>query len=125
MHTAPAILLPKIRSQLIMDTIRGQMPCALRICSFVGKQCAGMDTVCGCHLPVLGRGVGTKGTDLAVAAGCFHCHNILDGRDQNALEVIRLKYPTAFQERLLGALVETQARLYDLRVLRVPDSRSV
>jgi hypothetical protein len=125
MHTVPAVLLPKVRSPLIMDTIRGQMPCSLRIASFVGLSCAGMDTVCGCHLPVVGRGVATKATDLAVAAGCFHCHNILDGRNQNALEYIQIHYPGAYFERLLGALVETHARLYDLRIIRVPHSRAV
>jgi hypothetical protein len=114
----PAILLPKVRSPALMQAARG-MPCSLRIASFVGLPCSGADTVVGCHLPVLGRGVGTKATDLAVAFGCQTCHDILDGRNQNALEVIRDKYPAAFFDRLLNALVETHGRMVLLGIIKV------
>jgi len=111
-------LLPKIRSDRIMQSAQGQ-PCSLRIASFVGRKCSGNDTTVGCHLPVFGRGVGTKATDLAVAYGCFECHNILDGRDQNALALIRDRYPTAFMERLLLGLVETHARLVAMGIIEI------
>jgi len=111
-------LLPKVRSQAIMQAANGQ-PCSLRIASFVGLQCSGSHTVVGCHLPVVGRGVSTKATDLAVAFGCQTCHDILDGRNQNAQAVIIDKYATALATRLLNALVETQARLVGMGIITV------
>lgn len=117
-------LLPKVRSDAIMDAANGQ-PCSLRIASFVGLSCSGPSTVVGCHLPVTGRGVATKATDLAVAFGCQTCHDILDGRNQNALEVIRDRYPAAFTSRLLEGLVETQARLVGMGVIVVEGARVI
>ena len=117
MITNPS-LLPKVRSKALMASARGQ-PCSLRIASFIGLQCSGTETVVGCHLPVTGRGVATKATDLAVAFGCQTCHDILDGRNHNALAVIREKYPAALGFRLLDALVETQARLVGMGILQI------
>lgn len=114
----PPLLLPKVRSTALMESARG-MPCSLRVASFVGLPCSGNHTVVGCHLPVLGRGVATKATDLAVAFGCQTCHDIIDGRNQNAREVILANYPGAYYERLLSALVETQARLVALGIIKV------
>jgi hypothetical protein len=116
------MLLPKIRSEAIMQAANGQ-PCSLRIASFVGLSCAG--SVVGCHLPVTGRGVATKATDLAVAFGCHVCHEILDGRAQNLQELIIEKYPAAYANRLLNALVETQARLVDMSIITVPGAEIV
>jgi len=116
------MLLPKVRSDRIMTAANGQ-PCSLRIASFVGLSCGG--TVVGCHLPVTGRGVSTKATDLAVAFGCHVCHEILDGRAQNLQEQIIQQYPAAFGHRLLNALVETQARLVDMGVITVPGAEIV
>ena len=107
-----------------MASASGQ-PCSLRIASFIGLSCSGTETVVGCHLPVTGRGVATKATDLAVAFGCQTCHDILDGRNQNALAVIREKYPAALGFRLLDALVETQARLVGMGLISVPDMKVV
>lgn len=109
-------LLPKVRSEAIMQAANGQ-PCSLRIASFVGLSCQG--TVVGCHLPVIGRGVATKATDLAVAFGCHVCHEIIDGRAQNLQEQIIRQYPAAYADRLLNALVETQARLVGMGIIRV------
>ena len=118
MHIQNPALLPKVRSKALMAAANGQ-PCSLRIASFVGLSCSGIETVVGCHLPVIGRGVATTATYLAVAFGCQTCHEILDGRNQNALAVIRDKYPAAFGFRLLDALVETQARLVGMGLLTV------
>lgn len=111
-------LLPKVRSDAIMQAADGQ-PCSLRIASFVGLSCSGTHTTVGCHLPVIGRGVATKATDLAVAFGCQVCHDILDGRNQNAQALILEKYPAAVANRLLNALVETQARLVGMGIIQV------
>jgi Protein of unknown function (DUF1364) len=116
------MLLPKIRSNAIMAAAYGQ-PCSLRIASFVGLSCYG--SVVGCHLPVTGRGVSTKATDLAVAFGCQCCHDILDGRNQNVQALILEKYPAALANRLLNALVETQARLVDMGIITVPGAEIV
>jgi hypothetical protein len=111
-------LLPKVRSDALMQSAEGQ-PCSLRIAGFVGMSCSGNATVVGCHLPVVGRGVGTKATDLAVAYGCQTCHDLLDGRNQNARAIIMERYPAAFFERLLNALVETQARMVGAGIIEV------
>ena len=95
-------LLPKVRSDAIMNAANGQ-PCSLRIASFVGLSCSGPSTCVSCHLPVIGKGVSTKATDLAVAFGCHICHEIIDGRAQNLQELIIDKYPSAFANRLLNA----------------------
>lgn len=118
------LLLPKVRSDAIMDAC-GLMECALRISSlYPGHRCSGRDTVVGAHLPVIGKGVATKVTDLAVAAGCFNCHEILDGRDKKRSDYIHEKYPTAVVMRMLNGLVETQAQLVEMGIIVVPDDRS-
>lgn len=109
-HANPHML-PKIRSPRLMKAMKG-MPCTLRIAGFVpGCSCASDDTVVGCHLPVIGKGVSTKVTDLAVAAGCYACHRIIDGQDKKAWDYLAKNYPAAVAERMLNALVETHARL--------------
>lgn len=104
-------LLPKVRSKAMMRAIR-DMPCALRIASFVpGLTCSGQDTVVPCHLDrTIGKGMGTKVSDLMVAAGCARCHDILDGRDRSAREYVLNQYPAALADRMLRGLAETQAR---------------
>lgn len=105
------MLLPKVRSPRLM-ALMGTFPCCLRIASFVpGKRCSHQETVVGCHLPTIGKGIATKVTDLAVAAGCYSCHEILDGRDKAAWAYLMDNYPGAVNARLLDALVETHARL--------------
>ena len=99
-------MLPKVRSPALLAGVEG-MPCALRLASFLGLPCAGTDTVVACHLPVFGKGVATKVSDLFTVAGCATCHDILDGARGVDL---RERYPHAYQERLLLALCETQAR---------------
>lgn len=107
-------LLPKVRSPELMR-LMSQMPCTLRIASFIpGRKCSGQDTVVGCHLPTIGKGMGTKVTDLAVVAGCHACHAILDGPDREARAFLAERYPTAVATRMTDALVETHARLIEL-----------
>lgn len=116
-------LLPKVRSPLLMSSING-MPCSLRIASFVGLPCAHEATVVGCHLPGIGKSMGSKVSDLHVAAGCQTCHDLIDGRDKR-IEFIRANYPAALAERLLLALAETQARQVALGNITGPDWRIV
>ena len=94
------------------------MPCSLRISSFMGRSCASDETVVGCHLPIDGKGIATKVSDLGIAAGCFHCHAILDGKDHHYLIQ---KYPAAYLERLWKAQNETQARLVEMELITGPD----
>jgi hypothetical protein len=113
-------LLPKVRSEALMDACR-HMPCTLRVASFVGQRCAPQDTVVGCHLATIGKGVSTKVSDLYVAAGCFHCHRIIDGRDKRILETIIHNYPAAFADRLMRANHETIARWVGMGLITGPD----
>jgi hypothetical protein len=118
-HITNPALLPKVRSRTILDAIAG-MPCALRVSSFYpGYRCAHADTVVGCHLPVAGKSMGSKVSDLSVAAGCKHCHDIIDRRDTMRVRYIEEKYPTAFAMRLLEGLHETQSRWYGLGLIQI------
>lgn len=118
-HYNPA-LLPKVRSDLIMAAARG-MPCTLRISTFVpGWKCADDATVVMCHLPSAGKGMGTKSSDLYVAAGCAHCHAIIDGPDRTARDYITEHYPAAYAERMLRGMQETQAMLVQLGLITGP-----
>lgn len=114
-------MLPKIRSDQIMAFAMGQ-PCSLRIASFAGVQCAGTDTCVHCHLPVFGKGTGTKVSDVFGAIGCRVCHEILDGKIGVEL---RHRYPAAYTERLWHAMCETQARLIEAGLIVVPDGRLI
>jgi hypothetical protein len=112
-------LLPKIRSRALLDACQ-HMPCTLRIASFVGQRCAPQDTVVGCHLPTIGKGVSTKVSDLFVAAGCATCHSIVDHRGTNAMrEVIERNYPAAFADRLMRANHETLSRWVGMGLIQV------
>lgn len=111
-------LLPKVRSSRIMGAMRNY-PCTVRVASFIpGETCAPQSTVVGAHLPVTGKGVGTKVTDLAVVACCATCHALMDGVDPRVHQIATL-YPSAYHMRLLNALVETQALLLRDGVIKV------
>ena len=101
-------MLPKVRS----DDFRRSaidMPCTLRIAGFVGLPCAPLDTNVMCHMPVHGKGIGTKVSDLHMCCGCATCHDMLDERDARGRKIREL-YPHAYWERLLLAMAETQSR---------------
>jgi hypothetical protein len=117
-------MLPKIRSKAIMRAME-HYPCTVRVSNFIpGHDCAPQSTVVGAHLPVIGKGVGTKVTDLAVVAACHHCHLLIDGVDARANQLVAM-YPAAYHMRLLQALVETQAMLVRDLVIEVPDGEIV
>ena len=109
-------MLPKIRSAAMLDAVR-DMPCSLRVASLIpGHKCAAQDTVVPCHMPTIGKGVATKVSDLFVAAGCLHCHDLIDRRDKR-VEWIVERYPTMFAMRLLDGMAETQARWVGLGLI--------
>lgn len=111
------MMLPKIRSRALLDACR-HMPCSLRVASFIpGNRCAAQDTVVPCHIPTIGKGMGTKVSDLFVAAGCLHCHDIIDGRDRAGADFIAANYPTAMMDRLLRGMCETQSRWVGMGLL--------
>lgn len=102
-------LLPKARSEQIMEACHNY-PCSLRICSFLGRPCSG-DRM-GVHLDMVGgKGVATKVSDLAVAAGCDGCHRLLDGRDGAGWKILMEKYYAGVLLQCLRALNETHSRL--------------
>jgi hypothetical protein len=115
-------LLPKVRSNSLRNAIR-TMPCALRVASFYpGHHCSDQSTVVPCHLDrTIGKGLGTKVSDLFMVAGCVNCHDILDGRDITRRSYIMDHYPTAFVDRTLKALAETQARWVQIGALSGED----
>jgi|GEM_PF-6339850 len=112
------MLLPKIRSGALLGAVR-DMPCALRIASFIpGGMCAHQSTVVPCHIDMtIGKGMSSKVSDLFVAAGCIHCHDIMDGRDRKGRDYITANYPTAMVERILKGMAETQARWVGMGLL--------
>lgn len=69
--------------------------------------------------------MGTKSSDLFVAAGCFACHDILDGRDRKGADYIEEKYPAAVAWRVIAGLYETQARFIEMGMIEVKGAEIV
>ena len=67
----------------------------------------------------------TKVSDLFVAAGCFACHNLIDGRDRKGADYLQVNYPTAVMERCLRALCETQSRWVEMGLIEVKGAEVV
>jgi hypothetical protein len=98
-------MLPKVQSEQLCNSIRSlEMPCTLRIANFVGLVCDG-HAVEGHHLPVFGKGMGTKVSDIYQGAACRVCHDVAHSKTGAEL---RVKYPNAYTERLWFAMAETQ-----------------
>ncbi|UWQ30212.1 nuclease domain-containing protein [Leisingera sp. M523] len=113
-------MLPKVRSGAIMEAAKGS-PCTLRIASFIpGRSCTSRETSVGCHLPIWGKGVSTKVTDMAVAFGCSNCHAIIDGVDREALRYLEEKFGAAMTTRMLHGLTETHSLLISKGVIEIP-----
>lgn len=117
-------LLPKVRSDAIRSACR-HMPCTLRIASFIpGHRCADQDTVVGCHTRGFGEGMGTKSSDLSIAAGCRHCHNLIDLRDER-WEWLAKWCGAAVEERIRRGNQETLAMLLMMGIIFVPDGEII
>lgn len=131
MHDYRPHLLPKVRSEYLMDWIGGKRdglllnqpyPCTLRIATLVpGKTCAARDTVVGCHTGNLGKGMSTKVSDIDVAAGCFVCHDLLDRRNE-WYDFLLNERTGPFYQRILNGLAETRALLVQDGILKVKRS---
>lgn len=121
--TTPVALLPKLRSDaLIMAT--HDMPCSLRIASFLGRPCSG--SIMAVHLDMVGgKGIGTKVSDLAVAAGCDACHRLLDGRDGAGWSALMEGNRAAVLDRCIRGLAETQARLLEAGIITVKGGKLI
>lgn len=118
-------LLPKVRSRALLDACQ-YMPCALRISSCIpGHACSGQDTVVGAHLPVIGKGVGTKVSDLFVVAACFNCHELLDGRDKRGADYLAFHRSGVVLDRMLRGLAETQSRWVQMGLLHIEDEEII
>lgn len=116
--------LPKVRSKAIMKAARDE-PCQLRISSLIpGHRCSGDDTSVMAHPPSFGKGVGTKVSDLGTIIACYHCHDLLDGRDER-IKWLTENYPTALQERITLGILATLQILAETGVIVVPDAEFV
>ena len=115
-------MLPKVRSESLRQACQ-HMPCTLRISSFIpGFRCSGDDTVVGCHIDkAIGKGTGTKVSDLFMAAACLHCHDLIDRRNIPGWAYIVEKYPAAVMERLLKGVAETQSRWVQMGLITGED----
>ncbi|PZQ99174.1 MAG: hypothetical protein DI533_00250 [Cereibacter sphaeroides] len=113
-------LLPKVRSRALLDAAK-DMPCTLRIASFLpGGKCSPQPTVVPCHIKSVGKGMGSKSSDLHVAAGCQACHDILDWRDKHGAEYIADRYAAALAWQVVNAIYETQHRWVEAGLIEVP-----
>ncbi len=118
MSYAPA-LLPKIRSEALLQAVRG-MPCTLRVASFIpGHRCAPDSTVVPCHVGRVGKGMATKVSDLFVAAGCMHCHDLVDMRDSR-WKYLADHHGAQVHQRVLAGLMETQTMLVMRGAIVIP-----
>lgn len=116
-------MLPKVRSDDLTGSC-SRYTCTLMLGSFGGIRCSPPDTVVPCHIPTIGKGVSTKVSDLFVAAGCFTCHELLDGRDPRGARLKAL-YPGAWHEQILRAMCITQSLWIRDGLLIVPDGEIV
>lgn len=111
-------LLPKIRAVALTAGVRG-LPCCARVSTLLaGHRCAAQATVVGAHVGSLGKGVATKVSDHALVAACFHCHEIIDGRDKRLWTILENE-PGAYWQRLLHGLIETQAHMIAAGVIQI------
>lgn len=104
-HFPRLAFLPKVESKVLRDECR-HMPCTLRIASFLGIPCAPQETVVGAHVTSFGKGMGTKETDLALAAACVTCHDLADMRDDR-WHILADRYGAAVEARIRGGILET------------------
>lgn len=118
-------MLPKVRSDALRNSAGddGIFPqCELRIASFLGQQCSG--GLVGVHLdgiaPAMGKGTGTKVSDLNMVVGCQRCHDLL-ARVNPGWQVLMDRYPAAAQRQIHMGHMATQARWVGSGLIVVPD----
>lgn len=104
-------LLPKIRSEKLTKSAKGQ-PCSLRLPMICNRD---DETTVLAHLPVIGKGMGTKVSDLFGAFACSSCH---DAIDRHTYEKAGLTRAQVYQAMLWG-LCETQSRWVGMGLIEV------
>jgi len=106
-----------VRSETLMASAKGQ-PCAVRlpmVCTFNPAQ-----TVLA-HLPGIGKGMSTKGSDIHAAFACAACH---DGIDRRVPQPAHLR-DSIILDAMLRGLAETQARWVEMGLLTAKDSETI
>ena len=98
----------KVRSDAIRRAAKGK-PCTLRLAGCDG----GGETTILAHLPMGGKGTGTKGSDIWAVFACAHCHDMLDGRIRGHVVA----------EDKLRALYKTLHMLIEEGIVEVIDGR--
>ena len=93
----------------LTEIIAKGRPCALRFFPPCNDE-----TVVPCHIPCKAlKGIAMKTPDLFAVPGCYRCHEIIDRRGVEWMEV-----PQAEREqRMRVAMMETLARLWDEGVI--------
>lgn len=120
----PPHLIPKLRSPACREAC-AEMPCTLRISNFIpGHGCSDRSTVVGCHGEGPDKGMSTKTTDVGIAAGCKHCHDLLDRRDSR-WKYLEEHYAAAVADRIHKANKETLGYLLMMGKIIVPDGELV
>lgn len=118
-------MMTKVRSKKIMASANGE-PCSIGLTSMIpGRRCGGANTTVSAHLPVPGKGMSSKVTDIATAHGCHDCHAIIDGVDRAGLKYLMDNYPSAAFQQMLNGLAWTQSKWIDQGLLVVPDGRLI
>ena len=118
-------MLPKIRSEMVMNRAKG-MPCTYRIASFVpGLQCSGPETTVGGHIATPGKAMSTKSTDIAMGFICATCHAIQEGHDTTSRAYIARNFEVEFQARQTQALIETWTLLIMDGAIIIPDAEII
>ena len=112
-------LLPKVRSDALRRSAT-EMPCTLKLAGFAGHACTGRNTNVMAHLPVHGKGVGTKVSDLHMVCACAMCHDLLDARNTLGMKIREL-YPHAYWEQITKAHAETLSRWVELGLINGTD----
>lgn len=109
------VLLPKVRSDLIMAAARG-MPCSLRLPGICNHD---NSTTVTAHLPGIGKSMGSKVSDLHSAYACFACHTAIDtfGWEKRGLTAAMVL------DAMLRGHCETQSWMIHMGVIVVPDAR--
>lgn len=118
-------MLTKVRSDAIMafpKTHREKTAhCSLRLCTFVQEPCMSRETLAMCHLDfTIGKGMGTKVSDILTVCACAKCHDLLAGVDPRGHK-IRQQYPTQFWQQVLRAHAATLSMLVQAEIITVPD----
>lgn len=119
-------MLPKVRSEALKEKTRDH-ECFLKLGTFIGKSCTG-PTSENVHLdgiaPALGKGQGTKVSDLNSVGGCRGCHDLL-ARVDPAWEVLMERYPAAVLRQIHMAHMAQLAIWIDAGVITVLDGEIV